>query len=145
MCQLDTIFTAQEFPVSGLTVEIKIELIFCFQGPEQYCSKIKIMTKMRVNPKCKTKSIFSPIFLNPGGAFFLLSSSSLYLSSMYIQVYRGSFKQQYFYMRKTMGLGISESKVVYVVVLVTFVLNCFTHFGTDAQSLLQNEGMYFPI
>ncbi|KAK4567565.1 hypothetical protein RGQ29_003365 [Quercus rubra] len=42
-------------------------------------------------------------------------------------------------MRKTMGLGISESKVVYVVVLVTFVLNCFTHFGTDAQSLLQNE------
>ena len=145
MCQLDTIFTEQEFTVSGLTVEIKIEVIFFFQALKQYCSIIKIKTKIRVNPKCKTKSIFSPIFLNPGGAFFLLSSSSLYLSSMYIQVYRGSFKQQYFYMRKTMGLGISESKVVYVVVLVTFVLNCFTHFGTDAQSLLQNEGMYFPI
>ncbi|KAK9996567.1 hypothetical protein SO802_021253 [Lithocarpus litseifolius] len=42
-------------------------------------------------------------------------------------------------MRKTMGLGISESKVVYVVVLVIFVLNCFTQFGTDAQILPQNE------
>ncbi|XP_050256931.1 probable LRR receptor-like serine/threonine-protein kinase At1g53430 [Quercus robur] len=42
-------------------------------------------------------------------------------------------------MRKTMGLGISESKVVHVVVLVIFVLNCFTQFGTDAQILPQNE------
>ncbi|XP_050247713.1 probable LRR receptor-like serine/threonine-protein kinase At1g53430 isoform X2 [Quercus robur] len=38
-----------------------------------------------------------------------------------------------------MGLGISESKVVYVVVLVIFVLNCFIQFGTDAQTLPQNE------
>ena len=44
-----------------------------------------------------------------------------------------------------MGLGTSESKVVYAVVLVTFVLNCFTQFGTDAQILPQSEGMYFPI
>ncbi|XP_030954195.1 probable LRR receptor-like serine/threonine-protein kinase At1g53430 isoform X2 [Quercus lobata] len=42
-------------------------------------------------------------------------------------------------MRKTMGLGISESKVVYVVVLVIFVLNCFTQFGTDAQILPPKE------
>ncbi|XP_030937531.1 probable LRR receptor-like serine/threonine-protein kinase At1g53430 isoform X2 [Quercus lobata] len=42
-------------------------------------------------------------------------------------------------MRKTMGLGTSEFKVVYAVVLVTFVLNCFTQFGTDAQILPQNE------
>nr|POF18939.1 putative lrr receptor-like serine/threonine-protein kinase [Quercus suber] len=38
-----------------------------------------------------------------------------------------------------MGLGISESKVVYVVVLVIFVWNCFIQFGTDAQILPQNE------
>nr|XP_023888510.1 probable LRR receptor-like serine/threonine-protein kinase At1g53430 isoform X2 [Quercus suber] len=42
-------------------------------------------------------------------------------------------------MRKTMGVGISESKVVYVVVLVIFVLNCFTQLRTDAQILPQNE------
>ncbi|XP_050255981.1 probable LRR receptor-like serine/threonine-protein kinase At1g53430 isoform X2 [Quercus robur] len=42
-------------------------------------------------------------------------------------------------MGKTMGLGISESKVVYVVVLVIFVLNCFTQFGTDAQILPPKE------
>ncbi|XP_075661405.1 putative LRR receptor-like serine/threonine-protein kinase At1g53430 isoform X2 [Castanea sativa] len=42
-------------------------------------------------------------------------------------------------MRKTMGLGISESKVVYAVVLVICVLNCFTQLGTDAQILPQNE------
>ncbi|KAL4633093.1 hypothetical protein ACB092_04G096500 [Castanea dentata] len=42
-------------------------------------------------------------------------------------------------MRKTMGLGISESKVVYTVVLVIFVLNCFTQLGTDAKILPQNE------
>nr|POF21925.1 putative lrr receptor-like serine/threonine-protein kinase [Quercus suber] len=38
-----------------------------------------------------------------------------------------------------MGVGISESKVVYVVVLVIFVLNCFTQLRTDAQILPQNE------
>ncbi|KAM4114496.1 hypothetical protein ACJW30_04G072400 [Castanea mollissima] len=38
-----------------------------------------------------------------------------------------------------MGLGISESKAVYTVVLVICVLNCFTQLGTDAQILPQNE------
>ncbi|KAM4106581.1 hypothetical protein ACB094_04G075200 [Castanea mollissima] len=38
-----------------------------------------------------------------------------------------------------MGLGISESKAVYTVVLVICVLNCFTQLGTDAQILPQSE------
>ena len=49
---------------------------------------------------------------------------------------------------KKMELGISDSKVVFVVVFGVLVLNCFTEFGTDAQTQTQtlapDEGIYFP-
>ena len=47
-----------------------------------------------------------------------------------------------------MELGIPNSKVVFVVVFGILVLNCFTEFGTDAQTQTQtlapDEGIYFP-
>jgi hypothetical protein len=45
-----------------------------------------------------------------------------------------------------MELGVSDSKVVFVVVFGILVLNCFTEFGTDAQTqtLAPDEGIYFP-
>ena len=45
-----------------------------------------------------------------------------------------------------MTLGISDSKVLFVVVFGILVLNCFTEIGTDAQTqtLPPDEGIYFP-